>query len=132
VVRRARSAATSAGNSTTGIRAIQTPFNPHSAGAFTKRIHQGRNRPQSTLWFAADAGLSVFVTDPIASDPLPRDVASRISGQTTIQKNLNFARSAPGVTSVLMPASTVESLQEAIAAGHHAPIGAESFDEMFE
>ncbi|WP_331235826.1 aldo/keto reductase [Natronorarus salvus] len=136
IVSRARSAAKTVGNTSTGLRAIQLPFNVHMADAFTVEAHEGRDGTESALWFAQNAGLSVFTSTSIGqgelADGLPEEVTSLLAGGSPVQRAINFARSAPGVTSALVGASRGEHVEENVAAGRFDPLGAETFDSVFE
>jgi len=136
VVRRARSAADAAGNDATHLRAVQLPFNVHMADAFTVAAHEGADGPQSALRFAAEAGLNVFTSASIMqgdlADGLPGEVAAKLDGDTPAQRAINFARSAPGVTSALVGMGSPEHVGENVAAGTYEPLGADAFDAVFE
>ncbi|AGN01790.1 aldo/keto reductase [Salinarchaeum sp. Harcht-Bsk1] len=135
VIQRARRAAETAGAQTTGFRAIQLPFNAEMADAFTVAAHEGPEGMQSALHFAQDAGLSVFTSASIGQGELaegvPEHVAVRVEGDTPAQRAINFARSAPGVTSSLVGASSREHAIENVRAGEFDPLGAEAFDAVF-
>ncbi|MFC7027457.1 aldo/keto reductase [Halomicroarcula sp. GCM10025324] len=136
VVERARSAAASAGNSATHLRAIQCPFNVFMADAFTVASHQGPDGPQSALWFAHEAGLDVFTSASIMQGRLAREmpeaVEAKLDGETRAQRAINFARSAPGVTSSLVGMGTPDHVAENVDAGRYEPLGANAFDAVFE
>lgn len=136
VVSRARAAAKAAGNTATHLRAIQLPFNVFMADAFTVEAHEGPEGPQSALQFAHEAGLNVFTSASIAQGELvegmPEDVAERLAGDTTVQRAINFARSAPGVTSSLVGTSDPEHVAGNLAACRFDPMGADAFDAVFE
>jgi len=136
IVSRARSAAKSVGNTSTGFRAIQLPFNVRMADAFTVEAHEGRDGSESALWFAQNAGLSAFTSASIGQGELaegvPEDVSSLLAGDSPVQRAINFARSAPGVTSALVGASRNEHVEENVAAGRFDPLGAGAFDSVFE
>jgi len=136
VVRRARAAAKRANNTATHLRAVQLPFNVGMADAFTAESHVGADGPQSALWFAQDAGLNVFTSASILqgqlAEEMPGDVADRLQGDMLAQKAINFARSAPGVTSSLVGMGRPEHVRENVAAGTFEPLGASAFDEVFE
>jgi len=136
VISRARSAAETAGNTATHLRAIQLPFNVVMADAFTVEAHDSPDGRQSALWFAKEAGLDVFTSASIAqgelADGLPDDIAARLDGDTTVQRAINFARSAPGVTCSLVGASSAAHVEENLAAGSYDPLGADAFDAVFE
>jgi aryl-alcohol dehydrogenase-like predicted oxidoreductase len=134
VISRARAAASAAGNDTTGLRAIQLPFNVRMADAFTVEAHDG----ESALAFAHGAGLDVFTSASLAQGALaspgsiPSDVAAELPGDTSAQRALNFARSAPGVTAALVGTRRSDHVAEALAAGTFDAMGAETFDSVFE
>lgn len=136
IVSRARQAARNAGNVATHFRAIQLPFNVVMADAFTVEAQQGPEGPQSVLQFAHEAGLNVFTSASIAQGDLatgiPEDVADRLAGDTTVQRAINFARSAPGVTCSLVGMGSPEHVEENLDAGRYDPLGADAFDQVFE
>ncbi|MFY4813058.1 aldo/keto reductase [Haloarcula sp. AONF1] len=136
VVERARAAAETVGNAATHLRAIQLPFNVAMADAFTVESHDGAEGPQSALWFAHEAGLDVFTSASIMQGKLaasvPDDVAAKLSGETSAQRAINFARSAPGVTCSLVGTGSVEHARENVDAGRYEPLGADAFDAVFE
>ncbi|HMB51365.1 MAG TPA: aldo/keto reductase, partial [Natronoarchaeum rubrum] len=57
---------------------------------------------------------------------------ARLQGDTTAQRAINFARSAPGVTCSLVGAKSVAHVEENVAAGTFDPLGADAFDAVFE
>ncbi len=136
IVSRARSAAKAAENTATHFRVVQLPFNVVMADAFTEASQDGPEGDQSALWFAHEAGLNVMTSASIAqgdlAEELPDDVAERLNGETTAQRAINFARSAPGVTSSLVGASDVAHVRENVDAGRFDPMGADAFDAVFE
>jgi aryl-alcohol dehydrogenase-like predicted oxidoreductase len=136
VISRARSAAKAAGNTATHLRALQLPFNVFMADAFTVESHEGPEGPQSALWFAHEASLNVFTSASIAQGDLaaeiPESVGERLAGDSTVQRAINFARSAPGVTSSLVGMSHPEHVEENLGAGRFDPLGADAFDAVFE
>ncbi|WP_435335306.1 aldo/keto reductase [Haloarchaeobius sp. TZWWS8] len=136
VVGRARSAAKTVGNTATHFGAVQLPFNVHMADAFTVKAQQSADGTVSTLELAHNAGLNVFTSASILQGDLttgvPEAIAARLAGETAVQKAINFARSAPGVTSSLVGMSRVEHVDENVAAGTFDPMGADAFDATFE
>jgi aryl-alcohol dehydrogenase-like predicted oxidoreductase len=138
LVDRARAASDAAGTDATHFRAVQLPFNVHMADAFTVAAHDSVDGPQSALRFAHESGLNVFTSASIGQGELAREgaipdgVAAKLAGDTPAQRAINFARSAPGVTAALVGASSVEHLDENVAAGTFEPMGANAFDETFE
>jgi aryl-alcohol dehydrogenase-like predicted oxidoreductase len=154
VVTRAERAAERVGADEPALAAIQLPFNVVMADAFTVDAHPapgtsdepdgGRDRDDasdgrlvSALQYAREAGLSVFASASIAQGDLadganvPADVAARLSGDTSAQRAINFARSGPGVTCALVGASNPDHVAENVAAGTFDPLGARAFDEIF-
>lgn len=137
VISRARAAAEAVGTATTHLRYIAVPFNIRMADAYTIQAHEGSEGPQSALWFAAEAGIDVFATSPLAGGALttegaiPASVGDRLAGETPAQQALNFARSAPGVTAVLAGSRTSEYARENARAGQYPPLGADAFDATF-
>jgi aryl-alcohol dehydrogenase-like predicted oxidoreductase len=126
-----------------GFEAIQLPFNVAMADAFTRRNQRrpgddADEEPVSTLELAHEVGLSVVTSASIGQGELavegaiPADVDATLAGETPGQRALNFARSAPGVTSSLVGASDLDHLRENVAAGTFDPLGASAFDAVFE
>jgi aryl-alcohol dehydrogenase-like predicted oxidoreductase len=136
VLARAESAAASVGADEHHLAAIQLPFNVVMADAFTVAAHPTDEGRVSALEFAHEAGLNVFTSASIAQGELaaelPEAVAGELSGDTTAQRALNFARSAPGVTAALVGSSRPNHVAENLAAGTFDPLGARAFDAVFE
>ena len=136
VVSRARRAARAAENNATHFRAVQLPFNVFMADAFTVEAQGPSDEQESALSFAFDAGLNVFTSASIAQGDLaseiPAEVADLLAGETTVQRAINFARSAPGVTCSLVGSSSREHVEENLVAGATDPMGARAFDSVFE
>jgi aryl-alcohol dehydrogenase-like predicted oxidoreductase len=63
---------------------------------------------------------------------LPAAVRAELAGDTTAQRAINFARSAPGVATALVGTSDRDHLAENVAAGTFDPLGARAFDAVFE
>lgn len=136
VVERARAAAETVGSAATGLRAIQLPFNVYMADAFTLAAHDTPEGAKSALWFANDAGLDVFTSASLMQGRLaaemPEAVAAKLDGETRAQRAINFARSAPAVTSALVGTGSPEHVAENVGAGMYEPLGAGAFDAVFE
>ncbi|AHG03113.1 oxidoreductase [Halobacterium sp. DL1] len=136
LISRARGAAKSVGNTATHLRAVQVPFNVYMADAFTCDAQSGPEGDQSVLWFAHEAGLNVFTSASLAQGEvvqgIPDAVDAKLSGETAAQRGLNFARSAPGVTSALAGTTNPDHVRENVAAGAVEPLGADAFDAVFE
>jgi aryl-alcohol dehydrogenase-like predicted oxidoreductase len=136
VVERARAAADTAGNEATHFRAIQLPFNVFMSDAFTCDAHEGIDGLQSALRFAHDAELNVFTSASLMqgrlTEEMPASVEAELAGETRTQRAINFARSAPGVTSALVGMGSPDHVAENVAAGTFEPMGAGAFDAVFE
>ncbi|MFT4922387.1 MAG: aryl-alcohol dehydrogenase-like predicted oxidoreductase [Haloarculaceae archaeon] len=136
IVERARAAADTVGATGTHLRAIQLPFNVFMADAFTVESHETPDGAKSPLWFANDAGLSVFTSASIMQGQLaremPDEVAAKLDGETHAQRAINFARSGPGVASSLVGMGSPDHVAENVAAGSYEPLGAQAFDAVFE
>ena len=126
-----------------GFEAVQLPFNVAMADAFTRRnqrpVDGGDDAARrSTLELAHEAGLSVVTSaslgqgDLAVEGAIAGDVDATLAGETPAQRALNFARSAPGVTSSLVGTSDLGHLREDVAAGTFDPLGASAFDAVFE
>jgi aryl-alcohol dehydrogenase-like predicted oxidoreductase len=126
-----------------GFEAVQLPFNVAMADAFTRATQPAppgsdTEGPVSVLSFAHEAGLSVVTSASVgqgeltAPGAIPDDVDATLAGETPAQRALNFARSAPGVTSSLVGTTDADHVRENVAAGTFDPLGASAFDAVFE
>ncbi|WP_224447511.1 aldo/keto reductase [Haloprofundus salilacus] len=136
VAARADCAADAAGNEESGLLAVQLPFNVEMADAFTAAVHKREGERVSALEFAHDVGLSVFASASLKQGNLvtgiPEAVAAEVEGDSTTQRALNFARSAPAVTAALVGTRSRKHVAENVAAGTFDPLGAKAFDAVFE
>jgi len=136
VVSRARAASDAAGTAATHFRAIQLPFNVFMADAFTVAAHDGADGPQSALRLAHEAELDVFTSASIMqgrlAEEIPDAVRAELNGDTLAQRAINFARSAPGVTTALVGMGSPDHVRENVDAGTYEPMGAGAFDAVFE
>jgi aryl-alcohol dehydrogenase-like predicted oxidoreductase len=136
ILRRARAAADAAGAESTHFRAIQLPFNVGMADAFTVDAHEGPTGLQSVLEFAHQNEIGVFTSASLLQGHLletfPAAVEAELSGDTRAQRAINFARSGPGVTAALVGMASAEHVRENVAAGTFEPLGARTFDAIFE
>lgn len=119
------------------LEALQLPFNVHMADAFTEAPHETEAGERlSALELAHQEGLSVFTSASVLQgelvDGLPQNVAVELEGDSPVQRAINFARSAPGVTCSLVGMSRAEHVRENLAAGTFDPLGASAFDAVFE
>jgi aryl-alcohol dehydrogenase-like predicted oxidoreductase len=118
--------------------AVQLPFNVHMADAFTvagQADPDGSGRV-SALESAAAADLEVFTSASLLQgrlvEGLPDAVAAELAGETAVQRAINFARSAPGVTAALVGTGSPAHVAENVGAGCFDPLGANAFDAIFE
>ncbi|WP_313691011.1 aldo/keto reductase [Halorarum halobium] len=136
VLKLAASATETVGVDSHGLRAIQLPFNVGMADAFNVASHTHGDERVSALEFANREGLGVFASASLGQGALagglPPEIAAELAGETSAQRALNFARSAPAVTGALVGMSTVEHVRENVAAGTFDPMGASAFDAIFE
>jgi len=125
-----------------GFEVIQLPFNVQMAAAFTRATQRppgdAAGDRLSTLRFAHEAGLSVVTSASIAqgalaaADAISPPVDAQLAGETPAQRALTFARSAPAVSCSLVGTTTPAHLRENVAAGTFDPLGAGTFDAIFE
>jgi len=136
VIERAEAAAESVGVESHGLQAIQLPFNVEMADAFSVTSQPTDEGPVSALEYAHESGLSVVTSASIGQGDLaaaiPPEVDAELSGDTSAQRAINFARSAPGVTTSLVGMRSVDHVAENVAAGTFDPLGASAFDMVFE
>jgi len=140
VLARARAAADAVGKKPEnhGLAALQLPFNVHMADAFTAAHHEDPETGArcSALSFAEREGLSVFASASILQgdlvEGLPPDIDGELAGDTSVQRAINFTRSAPAVTAALVGMGHPEHVRENLAAGTFDPLGAAAFDAVFE
>ncbi|QHS17116.1 aldo/keto reductase [haloarchaeon 3A1-DGR] len=160
ILERAERAAATVDADDHGFRAVQLPFNVRMADAFTRATQpapaadgtdgsgttSGRATENggdaaerwSLLERAHEAGIDVVTSASIGQGSLaepgaiPGPIADRLAGETAAQRAINFARSAPGVTSALVGARDPDHVRENVAAGTFDPLGANAFDAVFE
>ncbi|MFD1640759.1 aldo/keto reductase [Halohasta litorea] len=136
VIERAEAAAEHVGVDDHGLAAIQLPFNVKMADAFTVKSQPSDEGPVSALEYAHESGLSVVTSASIGQGDLaaaiPPAVDAELSGDTAAQRAINFARSAPGVTTSLVGMRSADHVAENVAAGTFDPLGASAFDTVFE
>ncbi|MFB6303068.1 MAG: aldo/keto reductase [Haloferacaceae archaeon] len=139
VLDRARAAADAAGADEHHFRAIQLPFNPMMAEAFTVRSHEARGDVAipNVLSVAREADVGVFASATLGQGEvlekgIPEDVEVWFKGDTITQKAINFARSAPAVTCALVGSRRPAHVLENADAGTFDRMGDEAFDVVFE
>ncbi len=112
------------------LRVIQLPLNAAMTAAATARVQGGR----TILEAAADAGLVVMASAAIhqgrlAAQRLPALAEPGL--ETPAQQALQFARSAPGVTTALVGSRDPRHLRENLAVAQRPPVAAAGFAERF-
>ena len=140
LVARASRAAETVGVDNHGLQALQLPFNVEMADAFRRATQPSPpavddEEPVSVLEYAHAAGLHVVTSASLGqgalATSLPSAIAAELAGDTTAQRALNFARSAPGVTTSLVGTASPGHVAENVAAGTFDPLGASAFDAIF-
>ena len=124
-----------------GFGVLQLPFTVTMADAFTRASQRlpsdPGGEPTSTLQFAHEADLSVVTSaslgggDLTTAGSIPAGVDATLAGDTSAQRALNFARSAPAVRCSLVGTTDTDHLRENVAAGTFDPLGASAFDAVF-
>jgi len=81
-----------------------------------------------------DAGLPGPVPRAVRPDPaeFPDAVAAQLPGERAAQRAINFARSTPAVTAPLVGTGSPEHVPENVDASTYPPLGADTFDAIFE
>ncbi|MFQ3475219.1 aldo/keto reductase [Halonotius sp. F2-221B] len=138
---RAAQAAETVGVDDHGLQVLQLPFNVEMADAFRRATQPAppdadAEGPVSVLEYAHAAGLHVVTSASLGQGALaaslPAAIAAELAGDTTAQQAINFARSAPGVTTALVGMASPSHVAENAAAGTFDPLGASAFDAIFE
>ena len=141
LLERATQAAETVGVDDHGLQALQLPFNVEMADAFTRATQPSppdadEEGPVSVLEYAHAVGLHVVTSASLGqgalATSLPPAIAAELAGDTTAQRAINFARSAPGVTTALVGMASSTHVAENVAAGTFDPLGASAFDAIFE
>lgn len=137
VISRAETAAAEVGSGETHLRAIQLPFSPVMADAFTVRAHETPHGERSALGVAYEADIAVFTSAPLAQgrfveEPPEDATAWYFGGDTMAQRAINFARSAPAVTSAIVGMRSTDHLEENLTAGTFDSMSPETFVVVFE
>ena len=98
-------------------RGVQLPFNLAMGEALGFRSQVNGTRRLPALEFAREAGLAAFGSASILqgrlSGELPEEIAEAFPKlETSAQQALQFARSAPGMTTALVGVSSIEHAEE--------------------
>ena len=117
-------------------RFIQLPFNLALLEAITTRNQRASGELMSTLEAAQRFGVTVMCSAPLLQTRLIGQIPDQLraafgSLTTDAQRAIQFARSAPGVTTALVGMSRVEHVDENIAVAHAPPLEAAAFKQLF-
>lgn len=118
-------------------RFVQLPFNLAMPEAFT-RAHQGEPPNHATLLeLGARFGITVITSAPLLQARLAASLPARVRDAfpecwTDAQRALQFARSAPGVTTALAGMSTLAHVEENLALSSVPPAPLERWLSLFE
>ena len=126
-----------AGGEDCRFRFVQLPFNLAMPEAFT-RPHQGEPPNHATLLeFAARSGITVIASAPLLQARLASSLPARVREAfpecwTDAQRALQFARSAPGLTTALAGMSSLAHVEENLALRSVPPAPPERWLSLFE
>ena len=118
-------------------RFVQLPFNLAMPEAFT-RAHQGEPPNHATvLELAARLGITVVASAPLLQGRLASGLPARLRQAfpecwTGAQRALQFARSAPGITTALAGMSSLAHVEENLALATVPPAPLERWLSLFE
>jgi aryl-alcohol dehydrogenase-like predicted oxidoreductase len=118
-------------------RFVQLPFNLAMPEAFTRAHHGEGGTASSLLETAARFGLTVMASAPLAQARLARGLPEAVRRafpecSTDAQCALQFARSAPGITTALVGMSSPGHVEENLALSRVAPAPLERWLSLFE
>lgn len=129
-------AARQAGGENHRFRAVQLPVNLAMPEALVRVNQRIAGEMMPLLSAASRLGMIVMSSGSIYQGQLARGlppaVGRAFSGlNTDAQRALQFARSAPGLTTALVGMKTPAHVEENLALAAHAPAAAERFGELF-
>ena len=110
-------------------RFIQLPFNLAMPQAYAKQTQIWEGEPMSAIEAAGRAGIAVVTSATLfqgqLAEGLPDFVRKRLGRETDAENAIQFARSAPGVTTALIGMGRPEHVEANIAVARH-PLAAEA------
>lgn len=117
-------------------RVVQAPFNLAMPEAFARRNQRVGREVMSLLAAAQRLGITVVGSAAILqgqlSRRLPAPVSAALPGlETEAQRAIQFARSAPGITSALVGMKQTRHVDENLATARVAGVGATGFAALF-
>lgn len=124
------------GGESHGFGFIQLPFNLAMTEALTLRNHSHAEKQVSVLEAAAALGITVMASASILQGQVARNLPNTIreplgSLPTDVQTALQFARSAPGVTTALIGMSNSAHVEENLQLVAHQPVPSHDFVRLF-
>lgn len=117
-------------------RFIQLPFNLAMVEAYGQRAEASAGRRISVLDAARDEGITVIASASLSqsrlSSGLPEQLAAKLesTGPDAVSA-IQFARSAPGITTALVGMGNPEHVRENLAIASFPPLSAERFESLF-
>jgi aryl-alcohol dehydrogenase-like predicted oxidoreductase len=116
--------------------AVQLPLNLAMPEALARPTQRIADATVPAVTAAHHFGLGVFTSASILQGRLgrglPPEIAATFPGLATdAQRALQFARSAPGVTTALVGMGSSEHVRENLAVAESAPAGSETFRQLF-
>ena len=116
-------------------RFIQLPFNLAMTEAFTSRHEELNGEAMTVLEVARRTGITVIGSASILqaklSKDLPGELASTLPGLTTdAQRAIQFARSAPGLTTALVGMGRPEHVAENLGVAHVNPVTPQQYSDF--
>jgi aryl-alcohol dehydrogenase-like predicted oxidoreductase len=117
-------------------RALQLPFNLAMIEALGKKTQGSGNEAVTVLRLAQDEGLMVFSSATLLQGKLSTGLPARIrqaigAELNDAQSSIQFARSAPGITTALVGMSRREHVIENLGATAVPPLTAAQFQSLF-
>ena len=117
-------------------RAIQLPFNLGLPEAFAKENQKVGARQVSLLTAARELGIAVIASASLLQGKLtgrlPEFVRERMSSSTDAEAAIQFARSAPGVTTALVGMSHKEHVEGNLQVASRPIATAEDWESLFQ
>lgn len=119
-----------------GFRVIQVPFNLAMTEAFTLANQGSASEKRSVLQVAAVLGITVVASASILQSRLSHQLPVNLSvglpeESTNAQRALQFARSAPGITTALVGMSNRTHVAENLGLTKFAPLPEPAFRQLF-
>jgi len=130
-IRKLESIAQSVAGSGHKFRFVQLPFNLAMVEGLSKSVEEHRN----VISIAVDLGLTVVASASLMqarlARNLPQHLAQTLGGKTDAQRAIQFARSAPGITTALVGMSRPRHVAENLELTEMAPVPESEFHKLF-